>query len=54
MSCWVEAGFQLKQVSIFAGHSTVSLTLDRYSHLFPKPEDEAERFSEIEAGIIGI
>jgi len=30
-----------KAISTFMGHASISITLDRYGHLFPGSEDEA-------------
>jgi integrase len=35
ISLWIAAGADAKQVSTFAGHTSVSFTLDRYGHLYP-------------------
>ena len=35
------AGIHLKAVSTFAGHASISITLDRYGHLLPGTEREA-------------
>lgn len=34
ISCWIEAGLAPKTVLTFAGHSTLMVTMDRYSLLF--------------------
>lgn len=34
ISCWIERDVPLKQIQKWAGHSTASITLDVYSHLF--------------------
>lgn len=38
ISTWIEAGLQPKTVQTFAGHSTITVTMDRYGHLFKKDE----------------
>jgi hypothetical protein len=35
----VAAGASPKQIAAWAGHTSVSLVLDRYGHLFPGHED---------------
>jgi len=35
-----------KAVSTFMGHATISITLDRYGHLFPGSEDEAAELAD--------
>ena len=46
ISYFIAAGFDLKQVSIWAGHSDIRVTLNRYGHLIPGSErDAAERLT---------
>jgi|tagenome__1003787_1003787.scaffolds.fasta_scaffold20948766_4 integrase len=40
-SLMIGAGCNLKAVSTFCGHASVTITADRYGHLFPGAEDEA-------------
>ncbi len=40
-SLFIAAGVNAKAVSTFMGHANISVTLDRYGHLFPGAEDEA-------------
>ncbi len=40
VTLWVEAGVDAKEVSVRAGHSSVTFTLDRYGHLYEDVEDE--------------
>jgi hypothetical protein len=42
VALWIAAGANPKQVSVRAGHASVSFTLDHYGHLFPEA-DEALR-----------
>jgi integrase len=37
----IAAGVNAKALSTYIGHSTISMTLDRYGHLMPGNEDEA-------------
>jgi integrase len=39
VSLWVAAGASPKQIATWAGHTSVSVVLDRYGHLFPGHED---------------
>jgi integrase len=39
VSLWVAAGASPKQIAAWAGHTSVSVVLDRYGHLFPGHED---------------
>ena len=40
ISLWIEAGANPKQIAVRAGHSSVSVVLDRYGHLLPQHDDE--------------
>ncbi len=40
-SLFIAAGLNAKTVSTYLGHSSISITLDRYGHLFPGSEIEA-------------
>ena len=40
-SFFIAAGVNAKALSTFLGHSSISITLDRYGHLMPGSEDEA-------------
>jgi hypothetical protein len=40
-SLMIAAGVNAKALSTFMGHATISITLDRYGHLFPGSEGEA-------------
>jgi integrase len=40
-SYMIAAGVNAKALSIYMGHSNISITLDRYGHLMPGNEDEA-------------
>lgn len=38
ISTWAEAGVSAKRISVWAGHSSVTFTLDRYGHIFERLE----------------
>ena len=40
-SVMIAAGVNIKALSTFLGHSSITITLDRYGHLFPGSEAEA-------------
>jgi hypothetical protein len=40
-SLMIAAGVNAKALSIFMGHSSITITMDRYGHLMPGSEDEA-------------
>ena len=37
----IAAGVNAKSLSAYMGHTSISITLDRYGHLFPGNESEA-------------
>ncbi len=39
VSLWIAAGASPKQIAVWAGHTSVSVVLDRYGHLFPGNAD---------------
>ena len=45
-SLMIAAGVNLKAISTYMGHASVTITLDRYGHLIPGSEDEAGRAFE--------
>ncbi len=42
----IAAGVNANVLSSYMGHSTISMTLDRYGHLMPGNEDEAATLLE--------
>jgi integrase len=40
-SIWIFANVNIKAVSTFMGHASITITLDRYGHLLPGSETEA-------------
>ena len=38
---WIASGWSVKVVSELIGHASVSITLDRYGHLYPAALDDA-------------
>jgi integrase len=42
----IAAGVNPKALSTFMGHASISITLDRYGHLFPGSEDEAAQLAD--------
>jgi integrase len=48
VSLWVAAEANVKEVSVRAGHSSVSFTLDRYGHLYEdRSDDLADRLDDL-------
>jgi integrase len=45
-SLMIAAGVNAKALSTYMGHSTITITLDRYGHLMPGNEDEAAELLE--------
>jgi integrase len=58
VSLWVAAGASPKQIATWAGHTSVSVVLDRYGHLFPGHEaavlDRLEDFGQTPAATAGV
>jgi integrase len=52
VSCWIEAGLSPKTVQTFAGHSSLSVTMDRYGHLF-KSDDHKKVMDAIAEDMFG-
>jgi len=40
-SVLIAAGVNVKALSAYLGHASITITLDRYGHLFPGYEEEA-------------
>ena len=38
VALWIAAGANPKEMSVRAGHASVSFTLDRYGHLYPEAD----------------
>lgn len=51
VSLWIEQGVTPKQVSAWAGHSSVAFTLDTYGHLWPSSQTERQVAAAIESAI---
>jgi integrase len=48
----IERGFSPKRVQGFLGHSSITMTYDRYGHLFPSLEDDHARFAAGELALL--
>jgi integrase len=51
VSLWVAEGANPKHVAAMAGHTSVSVVLDRYGHLYPQQDDELMRRLASRAGV---
>ena len=40
VSLWIAHGANPKQIAVMAGHTSVSVVLDRYGHLYPQQDEE--------------
>jgi integrase len=40
VALWIAAGANPKQIAARAGHTSVSVVLDRYGHLLPRHDDQ--------------
>jgi integrase len=52
VALWIAAGANPKQIAIRAGHTSVSVVLDRYGHLFPEQDDAL--MSALERAVSGL
>ena len=52
VSLWIEQGFSIKEVMMFAGNPSVQMTMERYDHLFPTL-DHQRSMAEVEHRIFG-
>ena len=52
VSLWIEQGFSIKEVMVFAGHASVQMTMERYGHLFPTP-DHQRGMAQVEERLFG-
>lgn len=48
----IERGFTPKKVQELLGHSSITMTFDRYGHLFPSLEDDHAKFAAGEAALV--
>jgi integrase len=52
-SHWIDMGFQPKKVQTMMGHANISVTFDRYGHLFPSLEDDHAKLAAGELALVG-
>ena len=48
----IDQGFDVKKVQTFMGHSSITLTMDTYSHLFPSLEDDHAKLAAGEMALV--
>lgn len=51
VSLWIAAGYSAKEVSVRAGHTSVSFTFDTYGHLFPSESSMDKLETLIKRGV---
>jgi len=51
-SLFIEQGWPAKKVQSILGHSSITMTMDVYGHLFESPEDDVEMFEKMEADLM--
>jgi len=51
-SLLIEQGLSPKRVQALMGHSTIQMTFDTYSHLFPSPTDDQVAFGQLQARLL--
>jgi integrase len=52
-SLFIEQGFTPKKVQAMLGHSSIQMTFDRYGHLFPSQDSDAEAMRQLQARLVG-
>lgn len=52
ISTWIEAGYPPKAVQTMAGHSSITITMDRYGHMFPD-DSKRDKVNAIAADMFG-
>jgi integrase len=52
-SLFIELGWQPKRIQAVLGHSSITMTFDRYGHLFPQ-EDLAAGMAKLEAAVVAV
>jgi integrase len=51
-SHWIDLEFQPKKIQEMMGHASVTMTYDRYGHLFPSPEADQAKLEKGELSIL--
>jgi len=52
-SLMIDQGFNTKRLQTLLGHSSIQMTLDVYTHLFPpEKDDDRERFANAQASVL--
>ena len=51
-SLFIEQGWSAKKIQTILGHSTISMTMDVYGHLFESPDDDVEMFAKMEEDLL--
>lgn len=49
----IDQGFQPKRVQSLLGHASIVMTMDRYGHLFPNPDDDHAKLAAGELALVG-
>jgi integrase len=52
-SHWIDLEFQPKQIQTMMGHASITMTYDRYGHLFPSHEADQAKLAKGELSILG-
>ena len=52
-SLLIEQGISPKRVQALMGHSTIAVTLDTYTHLFPSQADDQAAMAQMQARLVG-
>lgn len=52
-SHWIDQGFAPKKIQTWLGHSSITMTFDRYGHLMPDLDGDREKLAAGELSILG-
>jgi integrase len=52
-SLLIEQNLTPKKIQAILGHSSITMTYDRYGHLFATPEDDQAQMARLEARLVG-
>lgn len=51
-SLFIEQDLPTKRIQSILGHSSITMTMDVYGHLFESPEDDVEMFEKMDADLM--
>ena len=51
-SLFIEQGWNPKKIQTLLGHASITMTMDRYGHLFASPEEDLNLFERLERDLL--